>query len=196
MIKIHKLILLLILLNIIALPRFNWRDLPQPLNQFVGEKPFDVIQYEKYVEFFRGTKNVANELEGPFSYRPLVPLLASVLPFKPNTSINLINLFFLTLGLIYHLRLLRLFGFIENQIIIGALLFILSFPMFYYATSGYIDGSLVGILTVSAYYLFADKYSLFIVIFVLGILVKETIIILLPVYLVQFLIKIKVELNF
>lgn len=151
MIKIHKLILLLILLNIIALPRFNWRDLPQPLNQFVGEKPFDVIQYEKYVEFFRGTKNVANELEGPFSYRPLVPLLASVLPFKPNTSINLINLFFLTLGLIYHLRLLRLFGFIENQIIIGVLLFILSFPMFYYATSGYIDGSLIGILTISAY---------------------------------------------
>lgn len=196
MIKIYKLILLLILLYLIALPRFNWRDLPRPLNQFVGEKPFDVIQYEKYVEFSRGNKNIANELEGLFSYRPIVPLLASVLPFKPNTSINLINLIFLTLGLIYHLRLLRLFGFNENQSIIGALLFILSFPMFYYATSGYIDGSLVGIFTVSAYYLFADKYSLFIVIFVLGILVKETIIILLPVYLVQFLIKDKSRIEF
>lgn len=186
MIKIHNLILLLILLYIIALPRFNWRDLPQPLNQFVGEKPFDVFQYEKYVEFFRGNKIVANKLEGPFSYRPLVPLLASVLPFKPNTSINLINLIFLTVGVIYLLKLLKLFGFTENLSIIGALMFILSFPLFYYATSGYIDGSLIGILTVSTYYLFADKYFLFIITFVLGIPVKETIIILLPVYLVQF----------
>lgn len=196
MIKFYKLILLLSLLYLIALPRFNWRDLPQPLNQFVGEKPFDVIQYEKYFEFFRGNKNVANELEGPFSYRPLVPLLASVLPFKPNTSINLINLIFLTVGVIYILKLLRLLGFNENQTIIGALLFILSFPMFYYATSGYIDSSLIGILLVSTYYLFADKYFLFILIFSLGIFIKETIIILLPVTLVKFLIKDKSRIEF
>ncbi|WP_337864990.1 hypothetical protein [Ignavibacterium sp.] len=196
MIKISKLIPLLLLLYLVVLPRFNWRDLPQPFNQFVGEKPFDVVQYQKYVQFFRGNKNVANELEGPFSYRPLVPLLASVIPFQSNTSINLINLFFLTLGLIYLLRLLRLFGFNENQSIIGGLFFILSFPLFYYATSGYIDGSLLGILLISTYYLFDDKYFLFILTFTLGIFIKETIIILLPVAIIEFMIKEKSKIKF
>lgn len=181
---------------LIALPRFNWRDLPQPFNQFVGEKPFDVEQYEKYVEYFRGDKKLADELEGPFSYRPFIPLLASLLPFEPITSVNLFNLFFLTIGLIYLIKLQSQFGFNEKEIIISCLIFIISFPLFYYATSGYIDASLIGIMMIANYYLMTDRFYLFILSFTIGIFIKETIIILLPVSTVYFLIKEKTRFKF
>lgn len=181
---------------LIALPRFNWGDLPQPLNKFVGEKPFDVEQYEKYVEYFRGDKNKADELEGPFSYRPLVPLLASLLPLEPLTSINLVNLFILTLGIIYLIKLLLKLGFNEKEIVIGSLIFIISFPLFYYATSGYIDASLIGGMLISNYYLMTNRYSLFILSFTFGIFIKETIVILLPVSTVYYLMNEKTKIKF
>jgi len=181
---------------LVVLPRFNWRDLPQPFNQFVGEKPFDVEQYEKYVEYFRGNKNLADELEGPFSYRPLVPLLASLLPFESLTSLNLVNLFFLTLGLIYLIKLLLKLGFNEKELIISNLIFIFSFPLFYYATSGYIDASLIGIMLISNCYLMTNRYFLFIFSFTIGIFIKETIIVLLPVSTVYYLLNEKTKIKF
>lgn len=181
---------------LIALPRFNWGDLPQPLNKFVGEKPFDIEQYEKYVKYFRGDKNLADELEGPFSYRPLVPLLASLLPLEPLTSINLVNMFFLTLGLIYLTKLQLKLGFNEKEIIISSLIFIISFPLFYYAASGYIDASLIGIMLISNYYLMMNKYYLFILSFIIGVFIKETILILLPVSTVYYLMNEKTKIKF
>ncbi|MGQ9798938.1 MAG: hypothetical protein ACUVRG_06550, partial [Ignavibacterium sp.] len=196
MIRTYKLLLLIFLMFLIALPRFNWGDLPQPLNKFVGEKPFDVEQYEKYVKYFRGDKNLADELEGPFSYRPLVPLFASLLPLEPLTSINLVNLFFLTLGLIYLIKLQLKLGFNEKEIIIGCLIFIISFPLFYYSTSGYIDASLIGVMMISNYYLMTNRYSLFTLLFTFGIFIKETIVILLPVSTVYYLMKEKTRIKF
>lgn len=172
---------------LVTLPRFNWGTLPSPLSSFVGGKPFDVEQYEIYVEYFRGKTNIASELEGPFSYRPLVPYLASFLPFDPLTSINLVNLSFLSLGLIYLFNLLLSFKFQDKSIFIGLITFIVSFPLFYYTTSGYIDASLIGILLVTNYYLFQNKYYKFILSFLFGIFIKETIIIILPVALVYFI---------
>lgn len=185
--KIYKLIFLLILMYLVALPRFNWRPLPSPFNSFVGGKPFDVEQYEIYVEYFRGKTHLASELEGPFSYRPLVSFLASFLPFDPLTSINLVNLALLSVGLIYLFKLLSGFKFQDKSILIGLITFIVSFPLFYYTTSGYIDASLIGILLVTNYYLFQNKYYQFILSFLIGIFIKETIIIMLPVAFVYFL---------
>ncbi|MEP0861256.1 MAG: hypothetical protein HRF52_07430 [Ignavibacterium sp.] len=185
--KIYKLLSLLILLYLITFPRFNWRPLPSPLNSFVGTKPFDVEQYEKYVEYFRGNTQLVTELEGPFSYRPLVPYLASFLPFDALTSINLINLLVLSLGIIYLIKFLSEIIVAEKFIIIGLIIFIVSFPVFYYTTSGYIDASLIGILLITNYFLFRNKYYQFLISFFVGIFIKETIIIILPVAAVYFL---------
>ncbi|AFH49778.1 Hypothetical protein IALB_2073 [Ignavibacterium album JCM 16511] len=185
--KIYKILSLLLLLYLVALPRFNWRPLPAPLNNFVGTKPFDVEQYEKYVEYFRGNLQIASELEGPFSYRPLVPYLASFLHFDALTSINLINLLLLSLGLIYLIKFLSEINVSEKFITIGLIIFIVSFPVFYYTTSGYIDASLIGILAITNYYLFRSKYFSFSISFTIGILIKETIIIMLPVAAVYYL---------
>lgn len=179
--KFYKSLLLIVLLIVITLPRFNWKPLPEPFNSFVGQKPFDVEQYEKYVEYFRGDSELREELESPFTYRPLIPLLASFLPFDALTSINLINLLLLSTGLIFLLNLLRQLKFSEALVTIGGLLFVFSFPVFYYATSGYIDASLVGIILTANYFLVRNKFIPFIGFFILGVLIKETIIILLPV---------------
>lgn len=79
--------ILFLLLILVGIPRFNWGILTPPLVSLIGEKPFDAIQYERYVEYFRGNNFKSQELEGPFSYRPLVPLIASFFPFQANTSI-------------------------------------------------------------------------------------------------------------
>lgn len=187
--KLNKLIFLILLLIIISLPRFNWRPLPEPLNKFVGGKPFDVEQYEKYVEYFRGNTNLVSELEGPFSYRPMVPFLASYLPFDALTSINIINLIFLVIGLVYLKRFLIYLEFEEKWVLLGQILFIVSFPHFYYSTSGYIDASVLGILSITMYYLFLNKYFHFLLSFLIGIFIKETVMIILPVAVVYFLLR-------
>ncbi len=187
MIKTYKLTLFLILLVLVALPRFNWRELPHPLNKFVGIKPFDIEQYEIYVKYFRGEKKLADQLEGPFSYRPFVPFVASFLPFDPLTSINITNLIFVSIGLIFLIKLLIKLEFNDREITIGSLIFIFSFPLFYYTTSGYIDASLIGIMLISNYFLFTNRYFIFIMSFIIGILIKETILILLPVLIVYYL---------
>lgn len=191
--KIYKILILLSLLVLVSYPRFNWRELPSPLNKLTGTKPFDVEQYEKYVEFFRGNTELRSELEGPFSYRPLVPFLASFFPFDALTSINIVNLIFLGVGFFYLIKLLLEFKIPENLIFIGLIIFIVSFPLFYYATSGYIDASLIGILLVINYYLFTSKYIYFIISFLFGIFVKETTIIMVPVAAVYFLLNDKIK---
>lgn len=182
--KSIKFVLLFLLLIIITYPRFNWKPLPEPFNKFVGEKPFDVEQYEKYVEYFRGDLTLKDSLEAPFSYRPLVPFMASFLPFNALTSINIINLLLISIGLGFLIQLLVDLGFNGKLVIIGGLLFVVSFPVFYYTTSGYIDASLVGLVMISNYFLLKDKYYFFLLFFSLGILTKETIIILIPVAIV------------
>lgn len=187
--KFYKSLLLIFLLIIISLPRFNWRSLPEPFNSFVGQKPFDVEQYEKYVNYFRGDSSSREELEAPFTYRPLNPFIASFLPFDALTSINLINLLLLSMGLISLLNLLKQMKLSESMIFVGGLLFVISFPVFYYTTSGYLDASLVGIILIANHFLFRNKYYYFLTVFSIGILIKETIIILIPVAAIFILLK-------
>jgi len=103
--KLAHLIFFILSLIIVTLPRFNWGELG-PLKSLVGVKPFDVEQYILYTDYFRGEKN-STVLESPFAYRPLVPFLASFLPYKAFTSINLVNLIFLILTLFPLIGLLR-----------------------------------------------------------------------------------------
>lgn len=182
--ELLKYFLLLLLLILIALPRFNWRPLPEPFNSFVGGKPFDVEQYEKYVEFFRGDYSLKDELEAPFSYRPFVPFLASLLPFDALSSINIVNLLLLLFGIIYLIKTLKYLMFAERVVTISVLIFVVSFPVFYYTTSGYIDASLIGIILILNYYLIKRNSYLVVITFLLAILVKETILVTMPAILV------------
>lgn len=177
---IHQVILIISLI-VIIIPRFNWGEIG-PLKSFVGVKPFDVEQYETYTEYFKGDKEKGSEMEGPFAYRPLVPFLASFLPFDALTSINIINLLFLIITLYPLVGLLKLFKLDGNYLLIGELLFVFSFPVFYYGTSGYIDSVLIAFMMTGTYLILNEKLFLFFLTFIIGVCVKETIIILIPVF--------------
>ena len=179
--KITHLIFLIISLIVITIPRFNWGEVG-PLKSFVGIKPFDIEQYETYTEYFRGKYKAGSELEGPFAYRPLVPFLASFLPYDALTSINLVNLFFLIFALFPLNGLLKLFNLEGNYFLLGGVLFVFSFPLFYYGTSGYIDSVLISFMIAGTFLILSEKFILFFITFICGMTVKETIVILIPVF--------------
>ncbi len=179
--KFKHLAFLVLSLVVIIIPRFNWGEVG-PLKPFVGIKPFDIEQYIDYTEFFRGEIDDNSQLEGPFVYRPMTPFLASFLPFDPLTSINLVNLIVLLLALIPLVKMLQLLQLKSNYVFMGAILFVYSFPLFYYGTSGYIDSVLIGFIMTAVYLMLSNKIILFFVVFALGVGVKETIVILIPVF--------------
>lgn len=187
-------ILLIICLILISLPRFNWGKLG-PLNSFVGDKPFDVEQYEAYTEFFRGDSSKKEILEGPFSYRPLVPLLASFLPFKPLTSINVVNLIALIICLPILKRMLGKLKFEYKYAVFGQVIFVFSFPLFYYAATGYVDSALLFFILLSVYLIISEQYPLFFFAFIFGMAVKETMIIIIPVFIAHLVINSKIGTN-
>lgn len=174
--------ILLIILILVTIPRFNWGILFPPLDSFIGAKPFDVEQYELFVEHFRGNETASSKLEGPFMFRPMVPFLAAFLPFDALTSINLINLLLLCTAVIFVGKTAEYFYLSNKSRILTQLTFILSFPLFYYGTSGYIDPSLIALSTVLIYLMLTAKIVLFYLLFLIITAVKETVIVFIPVW--------------
>jgi hypothetical protein len=185
--------LLSALLILICLPRFDRHDWGI-ISKFVGKGestfllspndknsavPVDVYYYTNMIKVIRHETDI--KTIAPFVYRPLLPLIASQLPFSPMTSLNLTNLFFLVVGLLFLYNTLLKLGYCQRNVIIGSLMFIISFPVFYYGAIGYVDPGLIGILCGGVYFIIAERRFLFILTLFVGLLIKETTIILLPV---------------
>lgn len=158
------------------LPRFNGNQV------IVKQAPYDAKYFENYVEYFRG-----NSLELPLrpatNWRFLVPLTASYLPFSALTSINLINALFLALGLFIFYHALQLLNIPNIKKWQSIWLFLVSFPMFYYASIAYVDTALFLFIAISIYATFKQQAWLFTLAILLGLCVKETIAISIPFYL-------------
>lgn len=191
--KEHKSIIffaLFVCLTLVCLPRFDRNDYGI-IKKFVGNEdlyeglPIDILIYKNYVEYFRGEKSEESVMP-PYTYRVLVPFLASKLPFHPLTSINLVNLFFLYIGLISVYFSLCVLKLNFSLSVIGCLMFIFSFPVFYYGTSGYIDATFVGLLSATVYFILSKKYFLLMPLILLTSFANEKAIILFP-FLIFFL---------
>ncbi|MEX0966108.1 MAG: hypothetical protein WD077_02645 [Bacteroidia bacterium] len=140
----------------------------------------DSAYYEAMVSYFRSGK-IFERLSDPFVYRPLLPFLASLLPFDPLTAINLMNVIFLFLSVLL-LQLISVhFRFSLVLALLGNLFFVLSFPLFYYGTIGLIEPGLIFLLLTSLYFSIKGKFIENMLLFLPGILMKETFIIALPV---------------
>jgi len=132
-----------VLLVLVCLPRFNRMWDPGSLRGAaaidapVGH-PIDVEGYARLVRYFRGDLPAA-ALIAPFCYRPLGPALAAGLPAAPVTAINLVNLASLA-GVVWLLDAVGGLAGLRSrgQWAVG-LLFVFSFPTFYYGTIGFID---------------------------------------------------------
>lgn len=170
---------LAVVLLIVALPRFNVRD-SGPFKRYTASAtatpyglPLDVEGYRRLSEYFRG-QTPADSLIPPFCFRPLVPLTASLLPVDSHTAINLINLASLFGVVVVLDRLMRHLGFGSRARVVGSLLFIVSFPTFYYGTLGFVDPPSLLIVTSAAYLALQGKYLSFLGLVPLAVLVKET----------------------
>ncbi|MBL1211749.1 MAG: hypothetical protein HND52_00205 [Ignavibacteriae bacterium] len=163
---------------LLTLPRFDRNDIF--IKSITTDGTGKLSDSEKYVaitNYFRGEVD-AKELLPPFSYRPLVPYIASLLPFKAMTAINLINLAVLIIAIFILYKLLHLLGIDFSSSIIACGLFVVSFPTFYYATIGFLDPSLIFLLIIGTYLIFKNKLISLLIVISFGVFVKETIIIL------------------
>ncbi len=164
--------------------RFNRHDVPaiRPLTQSAGPaiQLGDAVHYVEYVKAFRG-QAAAAAVPPPFRYRPAVPWLASLLPFEPMTAINVINVASLILALLsLHLTLLRLgFGLAVRTASLA--LFVFSFPSFYYGAIGYVDPLLICVLMTATCFLVHGQTAAAIAVVAIGVPVKETTGLLVPV---------------
>jgi hypothetical protein len=175
-------VLLIISLLLVTLPRFNRYDLG-PIKKLSGSSSSykDSDQYVVYVKYFRKEITI-NELKLPFAYRPLVPFIASLLPFSPMTSLNAINLASLLIALFMLYRLLISCGIPFKYSLGGCFAFIFSFPTFYYGTVGYTDPVLILFLILGTYFIVNEKTTQLVITILIGSLVKETIVIIIPVF--------------
>lgn len=174
---------------LVAAPRFNRQD--AMVGQWTGGKDganLDSAEYEQLVRFIR--HEVPKEgLEAPFCYRPIVPLIASVLPLQPNTSMNVVNAALLLLSLLILHNILSLPGVQPWKRLLGDGLFVFSFPLFYYGTIGGVDPGALFILTIGLWAILQDRPVATLAIIAIGVLVKETSVLLIPVWLTRLLLQ-------
>jgi hypothetical protein len=170
-----NLIITIVLFLAIILVRFNGNQ------SVVKQQPYDTKYFKAYVEYFRG-QTPSEPLRPATNWRFLIPLIASKLPFNAITAINLINVLFLGFSLFIFYNIQTLLTIPNRKKWINIWLFICSFPTFYYTTIGYIDASLFLFIALSIYATLKQNGWVFATAILLGLCVKETIIIAAPFY--------------
>ena len=170
--------ILSLVMVLITMPRFDRNDIG--IKKITTDGTGKLSDAEKYVaitNYFRGEAD-QDELHPPFSYRPLVPFIASLLPFKAMTSINIINLVVMVIAIFILYKLLHYLGIDFSTNIIACGLFVFSFPTFYYTTIGFLDPGLIFLLTIGTFFILKNKWIQLLLVISFGVFVKETIIIL------------------
>lgn len=183
---------LALLIALLGLPRFDRADYLIDSVTTAGmtstEALMDAGKYIGMVEYFRG-EAPASVLRSPWAYRPLSPVLVSVLPFRPLTGINILNLLALigAMLLLYHIQ--RDLGVGHRTAWFGCLMFSGSFPTLFYSTIGYVDPVLIFFLTAGLYNTVRQNWGWAILMLALGTAAKEAMLIFLPVLGVALLLK-------
>lgn len=154
------------------------KNLGQKLGYDV-EMSLDSYNYVQYVNYYNG-KDVSEEVTKPYSYRFLVPMLASLLPFDSFTSLNIINMSSEILTVLFLMYIFGAMGFSDKVQLAGGLIFAVSFPIFYYGVVGLLDAPAIFIITVGIYFIIKNKYLSLAVLLIIGALVNEKTILLLP----------------
>ena len=108
----------------------------------------DSSYYLDMVAFFSGTL-AGSELTAPFCYRPMMPLLAALLPLEANTSFAIINLIFLILlgWVIFYTSLKRNPN--PSIAFLTTLVFIVSLLYLFYGAVVLVDPGAVFLLSVA-----------------------------------------------
>jgi hypothetical protein len=147
----------------------------------VAALSFDVYEYHAYVEYFRGDFD-RYPIFGPWRWRLVPSLIASWTPIdNPAVAYSVVSLGFLVLGAVALLVAAARHGLAARAQLIVAVLYALSFPLVWYGTSGYVDGSSMALLCVALALIHARRWWWLMVLIPVGMLTKETFLIIIPV---------------
>ena len=133
----------------------------------------DSSYYLDMVDFFSGTLS-GSELTAPFSYRPILPLIAAFLPIAPELTFTVINIIFLilTAWVIFYSAMKR----IPSSLIafVTSLVFTVSLLYVFYGAVVLVDPGAAFFLALSYYYMTQEGQGKKIALFLtLGVLFKE-----------------------
>ncbi len=187
--------LLLLTLALVCYPRFNRQDIGIIKNytgRIQGQPSLgDAEFYLKYVEYIKDRDSVdPAEIDVPYLYRPLVPMIAASMSFfNPMTALNVINLLCLAMAVLFFVKWLSMTGFSFRHSIIGGYLFVVSFPVFYYGTVGYLDPCVLPVLTFGLLLIYTNRFNSLGILIFAGVFIKETVLILIPVALVYLMVQ-------
>lgn len=170
-----KIVFTAILLLTVALPRFNDNHI------LVKNISYDAKYFIAYVEYFRGQQPSA-PVRPASNWRIFVPAVASVLPFAPNTSVNIINLLCISLSLVLLFSINSQLGVSETVNWLCMWLYIFSFPVFYYSTITYTDPGVILFITLGVYACINSNFGLMLICIFFGSLAKESILELIAYY--------------
>ncbi len=191
--NLSVLILLSVFIVIIGSFRFNRNDigfsnLTIPNSSYDPIKSNDAIRYINMTDYYKGTED-PEILIPPYTTRVLVPFIASKLPFASDTSINIINLVSMIISL-FILHYTFVFYKLPDKLInLGCFLYVFSFPTFYYGTVTYVDAVLLLFLFLSFYFILTDRMIFLILALILGTCVKESMLLIIPVFFVNSILK-------
>jgi hypothetical protein len=133
----------------------------------------DSSYYLDLVAFISGTLS-GSELTAPFCYRPMLPLIAAVLPIPAEVTFATVNLFFLILigWVIFYSALKR--NPSPYIAFVTSLAFVVSLMYLFYGAVVLVDPGAVFFLALSYYYLTEEGSSKKIALFLtLGVVFKE-----------------------
>lgn len=187
------LILLGVFIILIGSVRFNRNDfgisnLTVPDSSYDPIKSNDAIRYINMTDYYKGTED-PEILIPPYTTRVLVPFIASKLPFATDTSINIINFAAMIFSLFILYYTLVFYKLPTRFIYSGCFLYVFSFPTFYYGTVTYVDAVLLFFLFLSFYFMLTGRIFYLIISLMLGTCVKESMILLIPVFFVNSLLR-------
>jgi hypothetical protein len=142
---------------------------------------FDVYEYHAYVEYFRGDFD-RYPIFGPWRWRLLPSLIASWTPIEnPAVAYSAVSLAFLVLGAVALIAAAARHGLGTRAQVLVAVLYSVSFPLLWYGTSGYVDGSSMALLCVALALIHARRWWWLLLLVPVGMLTKETFVIVVPV---------------
>jgi hypothetical protein len=181
----HRVLSIIVLAASIVLvlyPRFNRHDIAI-IRPFVGlqegEVSPDIQNYINFTEYFKH-KLPLDSVGVPYNYRPALPFVASLLPTDSLLGMIIVNIAALCLSTVSIFLVLQKERFSFGWCIAGCLLYIISFPVFYYVSSGYLDSSALLIICLIVLATVYRNYLLLPLLFLIGALVKEVVIVTLP----------------
>lgn len=164
-----------------TLPRFNQNNfsIVKKLvgnNGHLGEYSIDTQNYINIIKYMRGDDSqlLNKQINQPYTYRVLPLYISSLFPFDSFTSLNFLCLLSLLVALFFQYKILAINRINNNIKILASFFFTISFPVFYFGTSGFVDPFLIMLLYICLYFILTNHNSKFLIFLFLASLSKET----------------------